>query len=149
MSWETKCLNQWQVFVQYTMALFKLQMLSTQSCLFCIISPTFPCYSSSAPGSYTAKVDFYQKLIPPYNPKNLEMLPDATLARVPTPLLIADYESFLSTVYRPVQPGSVEGFCKIRASWKVKQGTPKVIKNSGNYLRRNKLIYWIWYWNAR
>jgi len=48
-------------------------------------------------------------------------------------------------VYGLVQPSSVtggaEGFHKIHASRKGKQGTPKIIKNISNDLRRNKLIY--------
>jgi len=48
------------------------------------------------------------------------------------------------TVYRLVQPSSltsrVEGFANLLL-WKGERGDSKIIKNSGNNLRRNKLIY--------
>ena len=60
------------------------------------LSPTLPRSYSSAPRICMAHVDFYQKLIPPYIPESLEMLPGChrlPSKRVLHPPLTADYAS--------------------------------------------------------
>jgi len=57
----------------------------------------------------------------------------------------------MSMVYRLVQPGSVNSGAEgsVDPLLQKVNREPQIIKNNGNDLRRNKLIYQMWYWNAR